>query len=46
MVETLKDRGLIFLDSKTTKNTVGLRLATALNVPNAARDVFLDNEIS
>ena len=46
VVETLKDRGLIFLDSKTTKNTVGLRLATALNVPNAARDVFLDNEIS
>ena len=46
VVKSLKDRGLIFLDSKTTKNSVGLRMAKALNVPNAARDVFLDNEIS
>lgn len=46
VVQTLKNRGLMFLDSKTTKNTVGYRLARSLNVPHAVRDVFLDNEIS
>ena len=46
VVKILKDRGLMFLDSKTTKDTVGFRLAQALNVPHAVRDVFLDNEIS
>lgn len=46
VVQILKDRGLMFLDSKTTKDTVGFRLAQALNVPHAVRDVFLDNEIS
>lgn len=46
VVQILKNRGLMFLDSKTTKDTVGFRLAQALNVPHAVRDVFLDNEIS
>lgn len=40
----LRRRGLLFLDSKTTADTVGPALARELGVPHAARDVFLDND--
>lgn len=46
VLETLKSRGLLFLDSKTSKHTAGPRLANALRVPHAIRDVFLDNDIT
>jgi polysaccharide deacetylase 2 family uncharacterized protein YibQ len=41
----LKRRGLLFLDSKTTSDTVGLRLAGNAGVPHVGRDIFLDNQI-
>ena len=37
-------RGLIFLDSRTTAETVGAAQARAAGVPWAERSVFLDNE--
>lgn len=39
-----KERGLIFLDSMTTSRSVGMRVATVMRVPTAARDIFIDNE--
>lgn len=40
----LKRRGLLFLDSKTSHESVGGRVARAIGLPYAERDVFLDNE--
>jgi polysaccharide deacetylase 2 family uncharacterized protein YibQ len=46
VIEELKARGLMFLDSRTIGNSAGVELARRFGVPHAARDVFLDNEIS
>lgn len=40
----LKTRGLLFIDSRTIASTVAAEVAQRLGVPNASRDVFLDNE--
>src|SRR5262249_55548214 len=40
----LADRKLFFLDSRTSPESVGYRLATELGVPAAARQVFLDGD--
>lgn len=45
VMEALKARGLVFLDSRTTDATVGRRVAVQVGVPYAERDVFLDNEV-
>ncbi len=45
VMEELKARGLMFLDSRTIGNSTGIELARKLGVPHAARDIFLDNEI-
>ena len=42
----LKTRGLLFLDSRTTPQTVGDQVAQELGVPSVARNVFLDDEES
>jgi hypothetical protein len=42
----LKARGLLFLDSRTTGQTVGPRIARDLGLPFLERDVFLDNVAS
>jgi len=34
----------VFLDSRTTPTSVGIRLAAGYRVPHAARDVFLDDD--
>jgi len=36
-------RGLLYLDSRTTRRTLGARLARRYGVPNAERNVFIDN---
>lgn len=41
-----RERGLFFLDSRTTAATVGFRLARELGVPAAERQVFLDDSLS
>jgi uncharacterized protein len=46
VMEELKARGLLFLDSRTIGNSAGVELAQRLGVPHAARDVFLDNEVN
>ncbi len=40
----LKERGLFFLDNRTTVETVGLKVARELGVRAEERSVFLDNE--
>jgi polysaccharide deacetylase 2 family uncharacterized protein YibQ len=42
----LKSRGLMFLDSRTTKDSVGEQTAQELGVPNIVRHVFLDDDES
>ncbi|PKN09507.1 MAG: hypothetical protein CVU73_00695 [Deltaproteobacteria bacterium HGW-Deltaproteobacteria-8] len=43
-LSTVKDKGLFFLDSRTTAETVGEREAKRLGLRFYKRDVFLDNE--
>jgi polysaccharide deacetylase 2 family uncharacterized protein YibQ len=43
VAESLRDRGLLFLDSLTSPRSVGTTMADAFAVPNTTRDVFLDN---
>lgn len=43
VLSELKARGLLFLDSLTTPETVGPSLSRAKGLPWAGRDVFLDN---
>jgi hypothetical protein len=44
VMEELKARGLMFLDSRTIATTIAAKAAAADGVPFAERDVFLDDE--
>jgi len=44
VLETLKEKGLFFVDSVTTPQTVGIRLAREVGIKSGRRNVFLDNE--
>jgi polysaccharide deacetylase 2 family uncharacterized protein YibQ len=44
VLSVLKQRGLLFLDSRTTSKSVGESVARKLNVPYVRRHVFLDHE--
>ncbi|MBV9522652.1 MAG: divergent polysaccharide deacetylase family protein [Alphaproteobacteria bacterium] len=44
VMEELKTRGLLFLDSRTTPRTTCASLAATRDLPFASRNVFLDNE--
>jgi uncharacterized protein len=46
VLNELKQRNLFFIDSRTTKDTVGLDLAKDIGLPSARRRVFLDNNLS
>jgi uncharacterized protein len=46
VMQELRTRGLLFLDSRTIGNSAGIELAQRFDVPHAARDVFLDNEVN
>ena len=43
VMSNLRARGLLWLDSRTTPETAGPALAVSYHVPNAQRDVFLDD---
>lgn len=43
VLEAAKERGVFFLDSKTTNRSVGQSLARKMGVKSASRSVFLDN---
>jgi hypothetical protein len=43
LLNVLKDKGLLVLDSKTTANSLLENTAYAKNIPVTNRDVFLDN---
>lgn len=45
-MELLKQRGLFFLDSRTTERTQAQFMANRVGVLNIARNVFLDNDTS
>ncbi|AWK85089.1 divergent polysaccharide deacetylase family protein [Azospirillum thermophilum] len=42
----LQRRGLLWLDSRTTPNSAGIALAREMRMPYAARDIFLDNDMT
>lgn len=42
----LKRRGLYFIDSKTSRNSVAFNLAKKIEIHTARRDIFLDNDLS
>lgn len=44
VLDEAKRRGLLFLDSRTTADSVAGALARTLDVPHAERSVFLDHE--
>ncbi|HEX3971489.1 MAG TPA: divergent polysaccharide deacetylase family protein [Stellaceae bacterium] len=44
VMDELKSRGLMFLDSRTIAGSIGAKTAAADGVPYAERDVFLDDE--
>lgn len=46
VLRQFKARGLLFLDSRTTAQSVGDQLAQELGVPSVARNVFLDDDES
>jgi polysaccharide deacetylase 2 family uncharacterized protein YibQ len=41
----LKKKGLFFVDSRTTPNTIGKSLSQQMGVPAVERSVFLDNDL-
>lgn len=46
VMDVLSARGLMFLDSRTTAQSVGAQVAAEQGVPHLSRDVFLDNDPS
>lgn len=44
VIQELKKRGLLFLDSRTSGRTVGAKLARRAGVPYVERNVFLDHD--
>lgn len=45
VLERLRRKGYLFLDSITTQETKGYRLARRMGVANTTRDVFLDHDM-
>ncbi|MCC6468433.1 MAG: divergent polysaccharide deacetylase family protein [Alphaproteobacteria bacterium] len=44
VLEELREQGLLFIDSRTTKDTVAALVATHLGLATSSRDVFIDHE--
>jgi polysaccharide deacetylase 2 family uncharacterized protein YibQ len=45
ILKKIKKKGLYYLDSRTTKKTVGYTLAKEMKIKAAERDLFIDNSI-
>ncbi|PHQ69354.1 MAG: hypothetical protein COB93_08265 [Sneathiella sp.] len=45
VLEIIKERGLLFLDSRTASNSVGARVASELGLPVALNNRFLDDRV-
>ncbi|MBL4907289.1 MAG: divergent polysaccharide deacetylase family protein, partial [Sneathiella sp.] len=46
VMDILRDKGLLFLDSRTIATSKGHILAKERGVPTVTRDVFIDNEVN
>jgi len=46
VLKELKKRNLFYIDSRTTSDTVGFKLARNMGLPAAKRSVFLDNDLA
>ncbi|MBF0169748.1 MAG: divergent polysaccharide deacetylase family protein [Nitrospinae bacterium] len=44
VVREVRNAGLFFIDSRTSSRSEGARMAQAIGLPSASRDVFLDND--
>lgn len=44
MLGVIKEKGLLVLDSRTSGGSLLAGLASARNIPNVTRDIFLDNQ--
>lgn len=44
VAKVMKEKGLFFLDSRTTVETIGETTMEIFDVPTASRNIFLDNE--
>jgi polysaccharide deacetylase 2 family uncharacterized protein YibQ len=44
LLRRIKERGLLFVDSRTVADTVGESLARGLDIPTLRRDIFIDND--
>ncbi len=45
LMQSLREQGLYFVDSRTSAGTVAAQTATDFGVPNLSRKVFLDNDV-
>ncbi len=43
-LQTIKDWGLFFIDSRTSAQTVAYKMALEMNMPTAEKTLFIDNE--
>jgi len=46
VLDLIDNRGFFFIDSRTSPETIALKLAREFEIPSARRDVFLDNELT
>lgn len=46
VLQILKEKGLFFIDSRTTADSVAITEAKKIGIAHAGRDVFLDNDIN
>ena len=46
ILKTIKQRGLIYVDSRSTSRSLGPELASSIQLPRAFNDIFIDKEPS
>jgi polysaccharide deacetylase 2 family uncharacterized protein YibQ len=46
VLDLISKKGLFFIDSRTSPETIALKLAREMGIPSARRDVFLDNMLT